>query len=445
MARPDPDLMAAVGAALLDFEQAPGRHAVAAREPRLLFDHLLVVLTLAAERGPTADALPPAWCAAARFFVRTVLLHPDAQAHTLLGVTPETLDPQRLREHYRLLMRMTHPDAHAHGQAWPADTAARINEAYRVLSDPQSREAYVAAHQGRAGTRPQGRPGHDARPKTQPPGRPHARAPRRRGGAMAWTVVLATAALALTWLWPVEQDRSLQVVADRAATPATATDRSTGDPPPAVQGADTGTVTLMPPAQAAAPDRAGEAPAAPTLRLSRAMAAAGQQAMPADTPRTGAFPASPPPAPVAAETVAAAPVVARTASATASAPEPVLPAAPTDLRPVQPVLAELLQALQSGQQEQVRRFAATHTRQAGAAAHFADTYARVVGQARIEGVDQARFSARAVADVQIVDGVIRLRVADQGTATAWRDLRVKAHFIMRESGPELSQLDALQP
>ena len=263
---------------------------------------------------------------------------------------------------------------------------------------------------------------------------------------MAWTVVLATAALALTWLWPVEQDRSLQVVADRAAKPATATDRPTGDLPAAVQGADTEAVTLMPPVQAAATDRAGEAPATPTLRLSRAMAPAGQQAMPADTPRTGAFPASPPPAPAVAETVAAAPVVARTASTTASAPEPVVPAAtPTDLRPVQPVLAELLQALQSGQQEQVRRFAATHTRQAGAAAHFADTYARVVGQARIEGVDQARFSARAVADVQIVDGVIRLRVADQGAATAWRDLRVKAHFIMRESGPELSQLDALQP
>lgn len=550
MNRPDPALTAAVGGALLDFEQAPGRYAVAAREPRLLFDHLLLVLGLAAGRGAGDDASPPAWGEAARFFVRTVLLHPDAPPHTLLGVTPDAMEPQRLREHYRLLMRMTHPDAVAQGHAWPADAAARINEAYRLLGDEDSRLAYAAAHRASHGARPPPprRPG----ARSALPGRHRPEPDRpRRAGVLAWTAVAAIGALTAVWLWPLQPDPPLLVVAQRPpaalpleanaqpqampgdATPGGASDAAPGDdagvqtlaaaqavpvpaavaPQPPAQAVPAGparvsapvttpvttpaTTPVMAPATVPVTARASAppvvvptaaataaatagAPAAagtglPALRLSMALTpqtAPAQAAAPARVPpAAAAAPAPPAPAVAPAPSGGAAPALAAPAAVPVPAPTPAIlsalpsareaaapstaPQAPAaaaavaaaaaDLRLVQPLLAEMLLALQSGQREQVRRFALAHTRQPGAAAQFADSYARVLGAAPVEAIDQARFSARTVADVQIVEGFVRLRVSEPGVAPAWRDLRVKAHFILREGGPELSQLDALPP
>ena len=137
--------------ALLDFERSPGRYAVVLREPRPLFEHTLTLLQLAAGRsvdGLADLAQDPAQTdelkRAARFFVRTVLLRPGVDHYTLLGLAPGC-EADELREHYRLMIRLTHPDfAAGSGEAWPADAATRINRANDVLSSPGQRADYNA-------------------------------------------------------------------------------------------------------------------------------------------------------------------------------------------------------------------------------------------------------------------------------------------------------------
>ena len=81
----------ALAASLLDFEAHPGRYPLAAREPRLLFDHGTEVLSLASGRAvrglPQDDALLAQLRKAARFFVRTAMLRPGADHYTLMGLT----------------------------------------------------------------------------------------------------------------------------------------------------------------------------------------------------------------------------------------------------------------------------------------------------------------------------------------------------------------------
>ena len=135
-------LWPALAACLLDFEAFPGRYPLALREPRLLFDHGTEVLTLACDRAaeglPQDEALEAQLRQAARFFVRTAMLRPGADHYTLMGLTPVD-EPGKLRDHYRMLMRLTHPDFSGGGRAWPADAATRINQANDVLSSVVSR------------------------------------------------------------------------------------------------------------------------------------------------------------------------------------------------------------------------------------------------------------------------------------------------------------------
>ncbi|MEX1167275.1 MAG: DnaJ domain-containing protein, partial [Hydrogenophaga sp.] len=133
---------------LKSFQEGPGRYAVVLREPRLLFDHPMAVMQLAAGRELLEFATAPgpllaAARQAARFFVRFVMLAPGSDHYALLGLTPGFL-PTQLREHYRLMIRLTHPDFAAPGDTWPKDAAARINIANDVLGSDVKRGAYHA-------------------------------------------------------------------------------------------------------------------------------------------------------------------------------------------------------------------------------------------------------------------------------------------------------------
>jgi len=137
-----------LAAALLAFERLPGRYAVALREPLPLFVHSGSVLRLAA--GRPAAGMPAAWPderalrRAARYFVRTVMLRPGADPFTLLGLRPG-FEPAQLREHHRLMIRLTHPDLAVAAEAWPADAASRVNLARDRLSAARAPRAAAAA------------------------------------------------------------------------------------------------------------------------------------------------------------------------------------------------------------------------------------------------------------------------------------------------------------
>lgn len=135
--------------ALLDFEQRPGRYAVARREPALLFEQVGTVLQLASDRtvdglssGSEAQALETR--RAARYFVRTVMLRPGTDHYTLLGLTSAS-PPVMLRDHYRMMIRLAHPDFATADEDWPADAASRINFANDVLCSPVQRHLYDAS------------------------------------------------------------------------------------------------------------------------------------------------------------------------------------------------------------------------------------------------------------------------------------------------------------
>lgn len=134
---------------LLDFERSPGRWPQGRREPALLYQQTTPVLMLAAGRPVEGlqqldDAGQARARRAARFFVRTALLRPGADPYTVLGLA-RTADSEAVRTHYRLMIRLTHPDFSGAGSEWPADAATRINLANDVLSSPVRRAALDSA------------------------------------------------------------------------------------------------------------------------------------------------------------------------------------------------------------------------------------------------------------------------------------------------------------
>lgn len=70
---------------------------------------------------------------AARFCIQQWCLARGADPHRVLGVEPGA-SPERIKEHYRLLMRLFHPDRAAGRESWTDHYASRINEAWTALS-----------------------------------------------------------------------------------------------------------------------------------------------------------------------------------------------------------------------------------------------------------------------------------------------------------------------
>ena len=81
---------------------------------------------------------------AARAFVRQVCLWERATHYQLLCLEPGA-GREEIKENYRLLMALLHPDRQdAADHEWPVNCAQRVNEAYAVLSDDRTRSEYGA-------------------------------------------------------------------------------------------------------------------------------------------------------------------------------------------------------------------------------------------------------------------------------------------------------------
>ncbi len=87
---------------------------------------------------------------AARFYIREVLLFPDADAYRVLGV-PETASATQIRLHYRRLQHWLHPDRR--GNDWESAFAIRINQAWGELRTQGRRAAYDARRRRQVGTK----------------------------------------------------------------------------------------------------------------------------------------------------------------------------------------------------------------------------------------------------------------------------------------------------
>lgn len=467
-------LLSDVCQTLLAFEQMPGRYPVARREPAQLFDHLGVVLQLATGRpveglAPESDEAEAGARRAARYFVRTVMLRPGADHYTLLGLTPGAA-PETLRDHYRMMIRLTHPDFAASGEVWPADAATRINIANDVLSSPVQRSLYsatlaqdpaTAAARGFAASAPGAPPwarGGDSDDTASSAGM----------GKVAAVAGLLALAAGGWWLFSGvdPQDGLLAAKRPQAEEPDTA---SPAAPSPAAS-APTTTLAQAPREPAAERPAAPQPAQAPSLKerlvallptksaektdtavlSTAAMASPGGMRLLMDTrlatPEAGA--ASPKAeaagAPDKSDKAAQADRADKTETAALTggqAPDPATQP-PIAMADVQPAMAQVLNALQTGRGEAVVQTLDREWRGHPAAARFASRYNQLLAGRSVAGLGQVKLRSGREAGMFVVDGAIDLLLQDNGVPTQTHTLRLRAFFLPQEGAPVLTQLVA---
>ncbi len=137
---------ASVASQLVAFYREPARfrpYYIHGEEP-LPEGHVVLKFALGrfdSARGPTPMDREQL-VAAARAFVRQVCLRERATHYQVLCLE-EGAARDTIRENYRLLMALIHPDRQdADANEWPTNCAQRVNEAYATLSEGPSRKAY---------------------------------------------------------------------------------------------------------------------------------------------------------------------------------------------------------------------------------------------------------------------------------------------------------------
>ncbi|MEY6431477.1 DnaJ domain-containing protein [Thioalkalicoccus limnaeus] len=216
----------------LDYHRAPLRYprlADARRPLPAAFEGLLAELGVALVPSNLAKAARRLRCEphgleeAVRFFVRHVLLVPDADHYRVLGLS-HGAEPDAIRRHYYLLARLFHPDRAPPDPDRDAVEMARLNQAHWTLRDPERKRRYDAdlAAQGRAG------PG--ARPLPMAAFRPGPGLPAQLQGAagaygsntrsaVLGILLLGTSVAIMAWLFWPSRESGIRMNPERAAQP----------------------------------------------------------------------------------------------------------------------------------------------------------------------------------------------------------------------------------
>ena len=243
-----------LSAALLEYYEAPGKYQLTLRQPALLFSSIRDVLQLASGRGAAEGADGQRIGEAAQFFLRAALLYPGADHYAVMGAAGGEV-PADLKERYRLLMRLIHPDfAHAGTTTWPSDAAMRVNRAYEILSSPVLRGEY---DDQMASLRSQRPPAPVKPPAFQAAARRGEERTPRLGKRAAWVFGLAVGIPAVLLLMP--RSEPVQLV-QRAAPAASAQRVAEVQAETTAPSALVGSLQLPPPA----PAQAAQAPVAPS-------------------------------------------------------------------------------------------------------------------------------------------------------------------------------------
>ena len=79
--------------------------------------------------------------AAAAMYVHRLFFRPDATPYQTLGLLPGA-SPEAVKESFRLLMQLVHPDRQDEMAQWPDAFAAQANRAYGVLRNEDSRAQF---------------------------------------------------------------------------------------------------------------------------------------------------------------------------------------------------------------------------------------------------------------------------------------------------------------
>lgn len=459
---PDDDARSAIEAALLDYLRAPGKYARSARQPALLYSSITQVLQLASGRAPTSGAGGPSPSSpvqqAACFFLRSALLHPDASHYALLGLDTDA-SAAAVKERYRLMMRLMHPDfATTLTQSdWPADAATRLNQAYEVLSSPVQRRAYDD-RLGAPKPAPRKPPASRAsRPmavlKVSEQARTVVRDPRRwlkrlaalfgMTGALALLAVAFTVGSdgkeSLVQRPGVKQPPTVAAAPARPAmpqapAPAPVQSPAPANPPMAAPGgtaparqapvvlaetvkAPSAGPAAVPAAAAAAATAAAPAPAIVMASAEPAAAPLAREAI-AQAILSGIAPITPPTPPTPLAGAVKAPVAAAVKA----------PGTDLSLADVHPLLAKLLQRMESGWDDEVLSLLERDARSSPAAHALLLHYNGLVDGARPVKVSQVRFNAQRSDGGLLVTGHVLIQARN---APAPKPLALQAEFASR--------------
>jgi len=415
-------------AVLFDFEALPGRYPLTLRKPGVLFERSRDVLLLASGRAVKGLALNllevPRVQRAACFFVRTALLRPGADHYTLLGLEPG-FQKEAQRDHYRMLIRLTHPDFAGASGSWPIDAATRINQANDVLASVISRAEYDQSRAigGKSNMLV------DSLAAILP-------RPLKRQKSAKWRWVLASIGLGAFVLTLTERTDSVE----EPHLPQVAILNSLA---PAIEiiPVQPAKVTQM----AKDPQAAKVAQAAKSAQASKVTpvtlnAQESQMALAAKSVQPSRLS---PEVPVAQAVVAAVSFKSPVNTPTSSLSLPVIePTGRPSLVDVQPALNQLIQAMQAGRGEELLHGLDRSLRQSRGVADLVSVYNILVGSSTAVRLGPVQLRSRPSADQLAVDGVVQLVLQDQGSPSPVRELRWRALFSQRDGQVVMTELSA---
>ena len=423
---------------LLDYHRSPGKYAHARRQASPLRSALHEVLQLAggrpfdgdAQRAPSAPVQQ-----AACFFIRSALLFPDADHYALLGLEPFA-DASAVKDRYRQMMRLMHPDfaATLGGANWPSDAATRVNQAYEVLSSPALRRAYDKELE----------PGASARPGAARPRSASGREVRISRPAMPrsdrrlWLRSLAitfgaagTLAVLVAWLGVYRADKE-SLVQRQIHPPPSVT--AVGWQRPASFDAAPAPAS-MPTAIAVATGQTAQAQQDAFVNIRQAL---GLSAAPVSSPMQ-----SSPPSPVepTARPPLGTPAPAAAATPATDAPTPppyAAPAAGPTLAEVHPLLSRLLQEIESGWGDRVLGLLDRDARSAPGAQDLLQHYNALVDGMRPVKLSNVQFRSEPHDGRLLVTGHVLMQ--PRNNAIAPRELAVQAEFAARDGSVVMTRL-----
>ena len=473
---------AALWAAMHDYARSPGKYQVNLRQPLLLFAELRELLQMAVGRqsdagqGANQDA---SLRDAARFFVRTALLYPGADHYAVLGVDRKT-EGAELKDRYRLMMRLLHPDySDADSRIWPADAAVRVNRAYDVLSSPVQRRGYeetLAQVHGAA-------PLHttEARRPVAPPRQVNG--PTRQLHFKQLAAIFAVAGIAVVVISifatgspesgqlvqrsPVKAEPNLAeapvlAYSSAAMTPSSkdvkvAEARTTARSVPVVP--KSVPMPVPPPKMAVIPQGAPQVVARSTLRQTAPEPVLGPAVPAPRIDRVAPVAPSRAPDPKPELVALAAPLVAFAAPVAAPAPlqapalaaalpppvQPVAPARPAfkagpTLTEAQPLLSQLLQVMESGRGERILNLLDAEARAKPSAQALSRQYDSLVDGARPVRVSHVEFKAEPGDGRLLVVGYLRVMAGEQTIGSLGKKMVLRAEFASREGSVVITGL-----
>jgi hypothetical protein len=446
---------AAIEGTLLEYHRSPGKHALILRQPAVLFSSIKEVLQLASGRSPEGNGVsaPPSPVRrAACFFIRAAMLYPDADHYALLGVD-RAVDTAAVKDRYRLMMRLMHPDfANAlSGADWPVDAATRVNRAYEVLSSPGQRRAYDEQLAASMPARPSYPAQHAKTTRVPAMVKVQAEDPRRRLKRLASAFGVA-GGIAVIAAWFAAGQPDKETLVQRSKPPPSETIIAALPAPAAPP--ETPAAPAPPPLVAPEPPAPPPPPPAP-----QAPVAALRPALPAPAPMVApspvvvrapvvAAPIAVPPAPVT-QALAPAPVpvaaVGAAIAAPAPPPAPRIVAAPTPasgsptMAEVHPLLTHLLQQLESGWGDRVLGLLDRESRATPGAQALLEKYNNLVDGMRPIRLSNAQFkTAEAREGRLLVTGRMTVQVRD--TSVPPRELEIQAEFAARDGTVVLTRL-----